>query len=817
MPLLLPLAAVSLALGLGFGCRLDPGLRVPLLMLVLGGVVLVVGRRRPSLALAATAVAWLGAGAALGHLAIHRPLTACHVARAGVGGSVALTAEVAALPRRTHRGWRVPLRALAVAGHGAVCGGVDLYLPRGGPLVWPGERVRAWVRPRPAVPGRNPGVPGGQLRLLRDGVGWRVSADASRLVVLGGARSPPLLWRLRERVRGQLRRAIGRPAPRAIVQALVLGDRRGMDHGLRQRFARAGISHLLAISGLHLSLVALAALLGLRRALLWLPWLAARTDVRRVAAVLAAATALAFTVFTGGAPSAVRACVMVGACFLGLAWQRPPDLARPLSLACICLLVADPLNLLRPGFQLSFAAVIGIALVLRRVPGGRGRTRLGRAWARVRGLALTTLGATLVTAPVVAHHFGQVSLAGLAVNLLAVPWTSLVLLPCSLLGAVAGLVWPAAGQWLLGIAGWAAGVLDRLAGVASAPEVPLVVHASPGWLATLGLCAAFLALLTRRRARRALLALALALVVAGLISERPPGSAEASLEAVFLDVGQGDSTFVRLPDGATLLVDGGGSEDGRGFDPGRTRVLPFLRRAGVRRLDLVVASHPHADHVAGLLSVLDAVPVGELWTCWHDEPSHWMDLLRGRARARGVRLGRPRPWRRGAALVRPLWPAGWEGMCGDPGYGANNNSIVLRLELGRAAMILPGDIERPVEGRLLSTRPELLRADVLKVPHHGSASSSSAAFLRAVAPRLGVISCGLGNGFGIPHPAVLGRYRRLGVALSRVDRVGAVGVCLGADGSLSWRALTGPRLRTVEAWIPARSQQMQLRLDFQRR
>jgi competence protein ComEC len=227
-----------------------------------------------------------------------------------------------------------------------------------------------------------------------------------------------------------------------------------------------------------------------------------------------------------------------------------------------------------------------------------------------------------------------------------------------------------------------------------------------------------------------------------------------------------------------------------GADPGAAQVVPYLRARGVGRLDLVVASHPHPDHVGGLHAVLDAVAVGELWLCWHDEPDPLVARLAARAIQRGVPVLPPRALRRGAAAVVPLWPAGYEGRCADPGYDANDNSIVLRLEHGRGAALLAGDIEAEAERRLARERPaSLLRADVLKVPHHGSATSSSADLLAACRPRLAAISCAPGNQYGFPAPAVLARYRSHGVELARTDELGAIGVRLYADGELAWAPL----------------------------
>jgi competence protein ComEC len=259
---------------------------------------------------------------------------------------------------------------------------------------------------------------------------------------------------------------------------------------------------------------------------------------------------------------------------------------------------------------------------------------------------------------------------------------------------------------------------------------------------------------------------------------------------VSLDVGQGDSTFVRWPDGFTLRVDGGGSPSGA-YDPGAARVVPFLRAAGVTRLDLVVASHPHPDHVAGLSAVLRSLPVSELWVCWYEDADPWLDPLLAEAGRHHVPVRRPHLLVRGRGRIVPLWPQGYAGQCADPGDEGNDNSIVLRLEYGRSAALLAGDIEADAERRLLSARGALLGAQVLKVPHHGSNTSSTEGLLQAVAPRLALISCGIENRYGFPAPPVLARYAAHGITVARTDLLGAVGVRLTAEGQVSWEALTG--------------------------
>ena len=791
MYFILPILCGLFTLGVGFGLGgATAGASTVVAGLVAAGVAAWRWRSPLTWCLTAAAAATL-AGLSLGAGATGHPQPACYPALHTGLEQARVYATVLARTRATRVGLLTPLQAHGlVRGERTVplCGEVQLSRAAGSFPLHPGEQVLVRARLRPVSGNRNPGAPGADLLAAADAPRARLTAGPGDLVVLA-ARPPGVLAAARVRILGMIQRAIADPSARAIVAALVVGDRSRISDQQRLDFSRAGASHLLAISGLHLALVAMGVMGLARRALLLVPALSrGGVEAGRLAVLPGLAAALGYTALTGAAPPTVRACVLVACLALAHLARRGPDLWRPLSLAALALLAARPENLLRPGFQLSFMAVAGIALAVRGVGVPRheqaGFGAAARRW--LVGLCLASAAATLVTAPLVARHFSQVTVAGLAVNLLAIPWTSFVLLPVALAGTLMGSAWPDAGAWLLALAGGAAGALDSLCTAAAAlplyREVP-----RPGWPVTLLLCAGALALLAGGKTRKPLLglvalALACALVGPRLASGPPPQ------ELTFLDVGQGDSTFIALPDGGNMLVDGGG--DPRGLaDPGRRRLLPFLRARGVRSLDWVVATHPHPDHTVGLEAVLEALPVGELWSCWHGEDNMWLERLHQVARRKGVPVARPRLLRRGGVTIRPLWPAGYDGECADPGLSSNDNSVVIRLEYGKAAALLPGDIEADAEALLVRRDPALLRAQLLKAPHHGSATSSSPGLLRAVQPSLAVISCGLQNSFGIPPRRILRRYRRLGIPLARVDLSGAIGVRLERDGTLRWRAL----------------------------
>jgi competence protein ComEC len=267
---------------------------------------------------------------------------------------------------------------------------------------------------------------------------------------------------------------------------------------------------------------------------------------------------------------------------------------------------------------------------------------------------------------------------------------------------------------------------------------------------------------------------------------------DPALRVTFLDVGQGDAAVVEAPGGAVALVDGGGSFDDA-FDPGARIVEPFLRARGIARVDLVALSHPHPDHLNGLRRVLARFPVGALWTSGDDGRNPEYARLLALARAGGAATPVPAGRALGAAWLEPLGPfvtstdGGGEAIGPPPGLSVNDASLVLRLSFAGRAVLFAGDLEEDGEGELVGRRARCQAVDavVLKVPHHGSRTSSSEELVDAVHPALAVMSLGWRNRFHFPAPEVVARYAARGASVLRTDRDGAVTVRIAADGAVS--------------------------------
>jgi len=381
--------------------------------------------------------------------------------------------------------------------------------------------------------------------------------------------------------------------------------------------------------------------------------------------------------------------------------------------------------------------------------------------------------AIAATAPVLAGHGLGTSPFGLLANVAAVPWTAAVLLPGSLLASAEAWLLPGASLALPGLARIAEASLDAAGRIAGA--LPVAGASAPG-AAGLALAVGLAALALR--ARRTLMRAALAAAVCGALSAAPPADVSPPApRAVVLDVGLGDAVIVQGRRGA-LLVDGGWALPD-GADLGRSVVVPALRALGVRRLDAAVATHADLDHRGGLGSVLRALPVGELWL-----PAGGGDDL-APLRAQAARLGIPvRELRRGDRVgplgeleVEVLWPPEPTGIA--PAASRNDASLVLRVETAGTRLLLTGDVGAATEAALLASGSPL-RADVLKVAHHGSAGSSSAAFLAAVAPRWALVSAPCGG--RLPSARTLARLQAAGAEVAWTGRDGALRVGLGARG-----------------------------------
>jgi competence protein ComEC len=803
----LALWAGSLAVGIAVAVLGE--LRPPVILLLAGAglaSVLVVGARARTGAGMALAFA---VGAALGlRAAAPRSLAPAVATAVKEDGAVAMVARVARGPEWAGRGARLVVD-LERAGGEPTNGVLALSVLSGWPDFGPGERVTFQAALHEIRGTRNPGLPDPALALRAAGVD-----------VLAGVPTPAAIEHVDAAPAGGLRRAAfqARRAMRAAIDAVVpgtpgaflktavLGDRRGAGEDVEAGFAAAGATHVLSVSGLHLAAVIAVVFLAARVSVGFVPALALYVDPRAVAALVALPVLVFFTLLTGEAVATQRSAVMLALGMGGILVGRPVSVAPAIAAAALVILVPGPLRLFDQSLQLSLASVIGIALLAARL--GPNRRASGDSWGR-RALAwlwrfgAATVAATAFTAPLVAHDFGEIAPAAPLGNLALVPLVELGVVPLGLFGGALAALGLAPGRLALRAAGGAARLALAVAAGFRA-HAPILTCRLPNALETGALMAAAACLLwgarARDRARRWALAAGLVAVAVGagsLFARDWSRRHDPRARVTFLDVGQGDAAVVEAPGGAVAVIDGGGTFDDA-FDPGERIVEPFLRARGISRVDLVALSHPHPDHLNGLRRILRRFPVGALWTSGDEGRNPEYAHLLALARAGGVPRPVPAPAALGGARLEPLGPFvrdvggggagdGGRDVIGPPqGLSVNDASLVLRLTFAGRAVLFPGDLEADGEGELVGRRAvgQSVAADVLKVPHHGSRTSSSDELIDAVHPALAVISLGWRNRFHFPAAEVLARYAERGATVLRTDRDGAVTVTIAPDGSL---------------------------------
>ena len=597
----------------------------------------------------------------------------------------------------------------------------------------------------------------GYVRVPRAGFG-----DAGQLRLLDEAAAYPV-ERLRQRLRDALLRELSDSRSAGVLAALVVGDQAAIERDDWELFRSTGIAHLVSISGVHVTMFAwLAALLtgwAWRRSPRLMLWLPAPTAGRWLGLALAAAYAM----LAGWGVPAQRTVLMLALAVLlrgaGMRWPWPLVLLTTAAVVT----ATDPWALLQPGFWLSFTAV-GLLMVSEPVAGaaraGPPDVAQGEPGARLyallhgqlRGHLRAQVVATLGLAPLTLVFFQQISLVGFAANLVAIPLVTLLITPLALLGAVLPGGWALA-AWLVQALVWGLELLARF------PLAVWSAAAVPTWMAACALLGALLAMLPAPWALR-WLALPLVLPMLWPPLARPD---DGQFELVVADVGQGTAVLLRTRQ--HLLVYDTGPMYSRDSDAGQRVLLPLLRTRAEPAIDLLMLSHRDSDHVGGAASLLARHPVLALSSSL--EAGH--PLLAGGPAHQACRAGQH--WQWDGVHFAVLHPS-----ADDVTSARKPNAVscVLRVEDAQGrSVLLTGDIESPQEAAMLRRDRSALASSLLLVPHHGSRTSSSQAFLEAVQPRTALVQAGYLSRFGHPAPDVVARYEALGIEIQRSDRCGA--------------------------------------------
>jgi competence protein ComEC len=690
-------------------------------------------------------------------------------------------------PGSTGMGCRIYLRCEKLYeknGYTRVKGRILLYVGEGESEFLTGDRVRFISRVNKP---RNYGLPGefDYVRYLayREVYVTAYVPDIRDLILVKRGACYRLQG-LTDKVAAVIGRFIGARVPGeegSVLKAVLLGDTGNISEKTKEAYAKTGVSHILSISGFHVGIVSLFVFYVLSRLFGSSEFLLLHLNVRRLILLLTIPFIVFYLFLSGAAPATVRSVIMILAYVAAMILERETHPLNSLMLAATAILVSSPPALFDISFQLSFLALWGI-IVLVPLFAAPFKESEGKIQYKLLIFLMVSAAATFATLAPVAYYFHRVSFTGLVANFFIVPLVGYgaVVLCFSALPFIFS--FPFLAGLLLKIAALLVKASSYVINLlATLPALPPLNPTRTDLL----LFYLFLACITFVAQKKARLLLCGSLVVIFVLIKSVTFLAtgnEKVLGITFFSVGQGESTLISFPDGRKMLVDGGGSLREGGMDVGKRLLAPALWSKGVDRLDYVVLSHPHPDHLKGLLYVLENFPVGEFWESGiRTDADESRELTRILAEKHvPIRLinSATKPISIGEAMIEPLAPVHHPS---SPEEDVNDASLVFRLKYGAFSMLFTGDIGSNTE-MSLAVHPECLSCTVLKVAHHGSRFSSSNAFLAAASPRIALISAGYGNSFGLPSGRTLALLSRRCIKVYRTDLDGTIEVLAGNNG-----------------------------------
>ena len=725
---------------------------------------------------------------------IPKSLPANHVVHHIGDRFVGLEGELIGYPEIREDKTRLLLRADRVFPDGRpqkASGRVLVNLYKGGDHFFYGDRIRIRCDLHEPISQGNPGAfDWKQYLALRKIYVTAYISDENAIVPVRRADERRLgvrIAKVRKKLSDHIRTSYPKPAS-DILRALILGERWAVPGAFRDAFSALGVSHLLAISGLHMGIIAFFCYGIFRRILLRFETIALRFPVEKIAWGATIPVLAVYAEIAGMGLSTQRALIMIAAYAVSVLFDRSRNLYHTLALAAFVILLIHPESIFDISFQLSFISVLGLIYAVPKLdaflgfgkkddpadPAGAVTKRGFSNYAFM--MILSTVAAILSTLPVTVLHFHQVAVGAVFANLVLVPLIGMAVLPAALGGAFAYLVWPPLGGLILGVCAWivqwtALGV-ERVA--RQIGDLLYLPSPTPFEVAIYyGICVGICHL--RKRWVRFATAGMVVLLVGSWAGESIMKRFDDRLRVRCLSVGNGLSILVQGPGGRWMLVDGGGDYKDRA-DIGALQVAPVLWHYRLTAPDRVVLSHPDADHMNGLRFILKAFRVRSLWDNGDRPDTEGYALFEECYTRRGIRpeaLYRGMHWTLGDARVSVLHPPerGFYGVGDDPHSQTNNASVVLRIEFGDISFLFPGDIEAEAEDALSALGG--LQSTVLIAPHHGSRTSNTERFLDAVSPKY-VVVCARGGETTWLSREVLDRYRSRSVQVFHTGLDGMV-------------------------------------------
>jgi competence protein ComEC len=731
------------------------------------------------------------------HLYLHPPHSPSHISHFIGFGRVSLEGTVDRPPHRSQGETQLLIRSQKVIlsnRHIPVDGHLLIFLKEKNRTFRLGDRLRFLCKLYPPHGFHNPGGFSYEHHLAFERIHTiGFLSEENGWVKIGEGFKNPLLLQMevwRDHIRDFLEGETHFPSS-TILKALVLGERGDIPEEVTEHFIVTGIAHLLAISGDHLGIVALLSFS-------LLIWILKRSElillsisIKKWAAGLTIPCILLYMFIAGGGISVIRATIMVITFFLSILFNRERHLLHTLALAAFLILIFSPPSLFDVSFQLSFLAVLSILYLVPRILQGLKREGTflppksswkQNIWTYLKISLLVTAVAILGTAPFVALHFNRISPIGFLTNLFIIPYVGFLIVPLNLIASLLSFLFYPLATLFIYISDFLTMILlNVVAFFASFPYASLFVSTPTVLEITLFYLLLFLVVHLKKRkiVRYLFMGLCLTLIL-DLAFWNLKSFSQKNFIITFIDVGHGDSIFLEFPKGKKMLIDGGGLRDDR-FDIGKNVIAPFLWKKKIRRIDYLALTHPDPDHFKGLNFIAFNFSIGQFWDNGLQESSESYLQLKETLLKKKIKWlslnDKTLPQMIHGVQVSILNPPFRKESYGEnqnPSF-LNNHSLVMRIQFKNIGLLLTGDIEKEAEYRMVREGVPI-KADILKIPHHGSVSSSTLPFLEKVKPVYAILSVGERNIGRLPHPEVLKRYEQMGSRIFRTDKHGAITV-----------------------------------------
>jgi len=602
---------------------------------------------------------------------------------------------------------------------------------------------------------------------------------------------------------------------REIIQAMILGDQKEIPKDVMENFNKTGTTHIIAISGFNIGIVAFLSFIIFRLIIKSSKYLLLRFNIIKISTIFGIIPVILYTFIAGMGISVIRASIMAIIFMIAIILGKNKDLYNSLSLAALIILVISPYSLFDISFQLSFTAVWAIIFITPRLTmmlfsNNPEETLNHNYWIRkiyknICIFFIVSITATLGTIPLIVFYFNRVSTVVLLSNLIVIPILGIMAIPICMAIIIAVPLSQTLAMFFLNISTYIVHIsitlVDFFASIPGSSffiSTPTVLEIAAYYLFLIAAVKFIDMLKTKSRAITesksfisphwygiAIVALTIFFIV-DAIYLYANDKMNDKLKVTVIDVGQGSATLIELPKGKKMLIDGGGMHDNV-FDIGKYVVAPFLWHERIKKIDIIVLTHPHPDHLNGLIYILSHFNVTEVWT--NGEPAE-IDTYKkltevikdnkivhrivsqesGDIKINNVTIN----------ILNPLKPVAIENNIPRKFDETNNDAIVLRFTLGNVSILLPSDISEITETHLAKSCKNI-ESQIISVPHHGGFTSSTIPFLKAVKPEIALVSCGRDNVYKDPHPDVLERYVSIGTKILRTDNNGAISIT--TDGS----------------------------------